>query len=167
MHSGWKSQKKSHSINVDKSLLKRPKMVTFGKLWKVEACGQTILQDRSLLIDQKLIENTKIQKFKFDILSNWVNCLMSCSRTFKNHLIFSFKNGTALHDFLPYVFFAKSQTQSEENCGGKNMMRMMQKLSNYRQSKKRRKNSRFCNVHTFHVYITCLVTLFDWKLQFF
>ena len=92
MHSGWKSQKKSHSINVDKSLLKRPKMVIFGKLWKVEACGQTILQDRSLLIDQKLIENTKIQKFKFDILSNWVNCLMSCSRTFKNHLIFSFKS---------------------------------------------------------------------------
>ena len=46
---------------------------------------------------------------------------MSCSRTFKNHLIFSFKNckkvvknlnfraknGTALHDFLPYVFFRK------------------------------------------------------------
>ena len=123
MHSGWKSQKKSHSINVDKSLLKRPKMVTFGKLWKVEACGQTILQDRSLLIDQKLIENTKIQKFKFDILSNWVNCLMSCSRTFKNHLIFSFKNckkvvknlnfraknGTALHDFLPYVFFSQNR----------------------------------------------------------
>ena len=113
MHSGWKSQKKSHSINVDKSLLKRPKMVTFGKLWKVEACGQTILQDRSLLIDQKLIENTKIQKFKFDILSNWVNCLMSCSRTFKNckkvvkNLNFRAKNGTTLHDNLPMFFFRK------------------------------------------------------------
>ena len=120
MHSGWKSQKKSHSINVDKSLLKRPKMVTFGKLWKVEACGQTILQDRSLLIDQKLIENTKIQKFKFDILSNWVNCLMSCSRTFKNHLIsvskiarncqkfeFSRQKWYSIAWFSPLCFFRK------------------------------------------------------------
>ena len=35
-----------------KSLLKMP---------KIEACGQTVLPDRSILIRQKLVENTKIQ----------------------------------------------------------------------------------------------------------
>ena len=38
--------------------------------WKREACGQTVLPDRSILIGQKLVENAKIQKFKCDILSN-------------------------------------------------------------------------------------------------
>ena len=42
-----------------------PKMVHF---WKPEACGQTVLPDRSLLIGQKLV---KILKFKCDILSNF------------------------------------------------------------------------------------------------
>ena len=43
-------------------------MASFGK---PEACGQTVLPDRSLLIGQKLEENGKIQKFKCDILSNF------------------------------------------------------------------------------------------------
>ena len=34
-------------------------------------CGQTVLPDRSLLIGQKLMENAKTQKFKFDILSDF------------------------------------------------------------------------------------------------
>ena len=38
--------------------------------WKTEACGQTLLPDRSFLIGQKLVEN-KIQKLKCDILSNF------------------------------------------------------------------------------------------------
>ena len=38
---------------------------------KSEACGQTVLPDRSVLIGQKLVENAKIQKFKCDILSNF------------------------------------------------------------------------------------------------
>ena len=32
---------------------------------------QTLFPDRSLLIGQKLMENAKIQKFKYDILSNF------------------------------------------------------------------------------------------------
>ena len=36
-----------------------------------EACGQTVLPDRSVLIGQKLAENAKIKKFKSDILSNF------------------------------------------------------------------------------------------------
>ena len=38
---------------------------------KVEACGQTVLPDRSVLIGQKLAENAKVQKFKCDIMSNF------------------------------------------------------------------------------------------------
>ena len=46
-------------------------MVNFGEFLKtLNACGQTVLPDRSILIGQKLVENAKIQKFKCDILSN-------------------------------------------------------------------------------------------------
>ena len=31
---------------------------------KPEACGQTVLPDRSVLIGQKLVENAKIQKIQ-------------------------------------------------------------------------------------------------------
>ena len=46
-------------------------MVHFGEFWKPEACDQTVLPDRSVLIGQKLVENDKIHKFKCDILSNF------------------------------------------------------------------------------------------------
>ena len=47
-----------------------------GSFWRVfckpEACGQTVLPDRSVLIGQKLVENAKIEKkIKCDILSNF------------------------------------------------------------------------------------------------
>ena len=32
--------------------------------WKPEACGQTVLPDRPVLIGQKLVETAKIQKFQ-------------------------------------------------------------------------------------------------------
>ena len=46
-------------------------MVNLASFGKPEACGQTVLPDRSVLIGQKLVENAKIQKFKCDILSNF------------------------------------------------------------------------------------------------
>ena len=47
-------------------------MVNFcASFWKPEACGQTVLPDRSVLIGQKLVDNAKIHKFKCDILSNF------------------------------------------------------------------------------------------------
>ena len=46
-------------------LIKNAKMVHWG------ACGQTVLPDRSVLIGQKLVESANIQKFKYDILSNF------------------------------------------------------------------------------------------------
>ena len=71
----WKSQKKFHStlratftFCVAKSSLTMPKMVNLASFWKPEAGGQTVLPDRSILIDQKLVENAKIEKFKWDIL---------------------------------------------------------------------------------------------------
>ena len=42
-----------------------------ASFWQPEACGQTVLPDRSVLIGQKMVENAKIQKFKCDILSNF------------------------------------------------------------------------------------------------
>ena len=46
-------------------------MSILASFWKPEACGQTVLPDRSVLIGQKLVENANIQKFKCDILSNF------------------------------------------------------------------------------------------------
>ena len=48
-----------------------PKTIHFGDFLKTEAYGQTVLPDRSVLKGQKLVENAKIQKFKYDILSNF------------------------------------------------------------------------------------------------
>ena len=49
-----------------------PKMVKLASFSKAEACGQTALTDRSLLIEQKLVENAKIRKnLKCDFLSDF------------------------------------------------------------------------------------------------
>ena len=41
-----------------------PKIVNLASFQKPEACGQTVLPDKSVLIGQKLVENAKIRKFK-------------------------------------------------------------------------------------------------------
>ena len=38
-----------------------PILVSF---WKPEACGQTVLPDRSVLMGQKLVENAKLRHFE-------------------------------------------------------------------------------------------------------
>ena len=50
---------------------KNAKMVNLARFWKLEACVQTVLPDRSLLIGQKLTEHAKIVKFIYDILGNF------------------------------------------------------------------------------------------------
>ena len=45
-------------------------MVQFGEFWKPEACGQTVLPDKSVLIGQKLVENAKIKMRHFESFSN-------------------------------------------------------------------------------------------------
>ena len=46
-----------------------------ASFWKPEACGQTVLPDRSDLIGQKLVENAKVKKFKCDILNIYKQCV--------------------------------------------------------------------------------------------
>ena len=41
--------------------IKMPKIVNLASFRKPEACGQTVLPDRSLYIGQKLVEKAKIQ----------------------------------------------------------------------------------------------------------
>ena len=36
-------------------------MAILASFWKPKACGQTVIPDRSVLIEQKLVENAKIQ----------------------------------------------------------------------------------------------------------
>ena len=46
---------------VDKNSLKMPKMVIFDEIWKHEACGQTVLPDRSHFIWEKLWKRPKLK----------------------------------------------------------------------------------------------------------
>ena len=50
---------------------KNAKKVHFDEFSKSEACGQTVLPDRSILIGQKLVEIAKTGKFQWDILGNF------------------------------------------------------------------------------------------------
>ena len=74
-HGVWKSQKKvSFNIASEASyvyilsgqkLIKNAKNGPFWRVfWKPEACGQTVLPDRSVLIGQKLVVNAKIAKIQ-------------------------------------------------------------------------------------------------------
>ena len=86
VHSGWKSQKKSHSTLrakratfsfwVDKSSLKMPKMVHFGeflKSWRLRSNSVT------RQVTFKLVENAKIRNFKCDIFG-WFSNTVSCRK---------------------------------------------------------------------------------------
>ena len=42
-------------------------MVHFDEFGKPEACGQTVLPDRLIFIEQKLVENAKIEKRHFNV----------------------------------------------------------------------------------------------------
>ena len=51
-------------LSGQKFILKMPKMVNLDEFLNPEVCGQTVLPDRSILIRQKLVENTKIPKIQ-------------------------------------------------------------------------------------------------------
>ena len=42
-----------------------------ASVWKTEACGQTVLPDRSLFIEQKLVENAKIENIIWDFFGDF------------------------------------------------------------------------------------------------
>ena len=61
-------------MNGQKKFIKSAKNgLFFGEFSKPEACGQTVLLDRSILFGQKLVENAKIEPFKCDILDNFMS----------------------------------------------------------------------------------------------
>ena len=55
-------------------ILSGQKWSILASFWKSKACGQTVLPDKSVSIGQKLVENAKIQKFKWDILDYFKQC---------------------------------------------------------------------------------------------
>ena len=60
-----------------------PKSSVLATFWKPQACGQTVLPDRALIIRQKMVKNAKIQKLKWDILCDfqtlWTLSLAKCT----------------------------------------------------------------------------------------
>ena len=60
---------------------KKPKMVNLASFYKTEACGQTVLPDTSILI-QELVENAKIQKRYFADFQTMYNL--------SHHILFEF-----------------------------------------------------------------------------
>ena len=81
-HSGWKSQKKSHSklraqLWGDKSSVKMQKIGLFWRTFDnltVKQCYQT----GHFLMGQKVVENAKTEIFKYDILSNFQPLYFYC-----------------------------------------------------------------------------------------
>ena len=57
-------------------------MSILASFWKPEACGQTVLPDRSILKGQKLMENAKMEKLKCDILGDFQTL---CTSTIRIH----------------------------------------------------------------------------------
>ena len=54
-----------------------------------ETYGQTVLPDRSLFIEQKLMENAKIKNFKCDIFTDFQTMCSQCMKiNKKSHLNF-------------------------------------------------------------------------------
>ena len=90
-----------------------------ASFWKLEACGHTVLPDRSILMGQKLAENAKLQKFKCDILSNCNNV-----RTYTKKCIFrGFREANVLDNVMGYKrnlycfsFFSFGLYQSSMSC---------------------------------------------------
>ena len=60
-HCEWSGQK----------FIENAKNGPFWRVFKPNACDQTVLPDWSVLLGQTLVENAKIEKFKCDILGNF------------------------------------------------------------------------------------------------
>ena len=56
----------SDILSGQKLIKNAKKKSILASFWKPEACGQTVLPDRSVLIGQKSVENAKIQMRHFE-----------------------------------------------------------------------------------------------------
>ena len=59
-----------------------PKIVNLASFWKPEALVQTVLPDMSILVEQKLVENAKIEMQHFMWILNTVQCAGCLFMTF-------------------------------------------------------------------------------------
>ena len=73
----WKPEALGQTVLPDRSSLIEQKLVILASFLN-EAYGQTVLPDRSILIRQKILKSAKIEKFKWDILSNCSRALIWC-----------------------------------------------------------------------------------------
>ena len=58
-------------LSGQKLIEKCQKWSILASFWKPEVSGQTVLPDRSLLIEQKMVKNAKIQNLKCDIFGDF------------------------------------------------------------------------------------------------
>ena len=82
------------------------KLSILASFWKPEACGQTVLPDRSVLIGQKLVKNAKLQKFKCDILGDF----QTMCTGFASHLM---------------IWFLHKRDTSQNTCNTRGKSRRM------------------------------------------
>ena len=76
-------------------ILSGQKSIKNGQFWrfwrffrKPEACGQTVLSDRSLLKGQKLVENAKLQIFKLSrLFESFSNSVITFARKFSYDVV--------------------------------------------------------------------------------
>ena len=117
-------------------------MSILASFWKLEACGQTELPDRSVLKGQKLVENAKSQKFKCDILSNFQTmCKCQSSR-----FVFFLMHWTAISkksfEFLLLLL-------SKSTLGNLKNKKLFLKHNNRWHAKDRKLSIFFCNIYCF------------------
>ena len=62
---------RSNSVTTQVSFDRRQKLVENAKIVNLAFFWKTVLPDRSILIGQKMVENAKIEKLKWDILSDF------------------------------------------------------------------------------------------------
>ena len=95
-------------LNEQKLINNCRKWSILASFWKPEACGQTVLPDRSLLIGQKFVGNAKIQKFKYNILSDFQTMRISvanCMTIVK--WSFCLTTSNVYHDFYCLIYDTK------------------------------------------------------------
>ena len=88
-------------------------MSILASFWKSEACGQTVLPDRSFLMGQKLVENAKIKSFDATF---WV---------FSNNIQYIVQNLTLISTFKYWKFGSLRFFVNSNHCG---MLELPQKI---------------------------------------
>ena len=71
-----------------------PKMVNLAIFLKNEACGQTELPDRSVMIGQKLVENAKMPKVEMRHFEGFSNNVERGEKVLKDFVVINLESRT-------------------------------------------------------------------------